>query len=259
MKLFLNIFGLRIPSYGFCILTGIILSNLLAFVLVRKKRLVFDDLLLVESYVALGMIIFAKLLYLVVSWKYIDFSKITDLAYFTSLMRGGFVFYGGLFGAFVGAYVVQKFHQLDILSYFRNFLFILPFAHGFGRIGCFMAGCCYGIPYSGPFAVTFPLQSLALGGVPLFPVQLVEALVLIVLSFVLFVQSYREKQAHSIDTYLVCYSIVRFLLEYLRYDSVRGHVGIFSVSQWISLVILLVLAIKTIYTKKKYRKGISGN
>lgn len=67
-----------------------------------------------------------------------------------------------------------KIHKFNVKIYIRNFIFLIPFIHAFGRIGCFFAGCCFGIPYNGIGAVVFPENSYALPDVSLFPVQLVE-------------------------------------------------------------------------------------
>ncbi len=241
MKLYLSFFGFTIPSYGFCIALGIVLSNLLALIIAKKKGLSSDDLLLIECYSALGMIFFAKLLYIIVSIKYIDFSRLLEPEYLLMLIRGGFVFYGGLFGAFIGAFLVRKIHKVDIGKYLNNFMYMIPLAHAFGRIGCFMAGCCYGAPYSGRLAVVFPQGSFAPAGVPLFPIQLVESVCLFLLATVLFILSYKGKEKGNILMYLAAYSLIRFVLEYYRYDAVRGIVWIFSVSQWISIVIWVIL------------------
>ena len=62
---------------------------------------------------------------------------------------------------------------------------MIPIMHAFGRVGCFFAGCCYGRPYKGFGAVTFPEGSQGPSGVSLFPVQLVEAILVLIIAIVL--------------------------------------------------------------------------
>ena len=135
---------------------------------------------------------------------------------------------------------------------------MLPLIHAFGRIGCFLAGCCYGIPYCGYFNVVFPKNSFAPQGINLFPIQLCEAFFLILLSFFLLYLTLKNKSRHMVLIYLFCYSIIRFILEFLRYDSARGKVLFFSTSQWISLIILIYTIIyfskHRIFSKNRLRQ-----
>ena len=77
----------------------------------------------------------------------------------SNLLGSGFVFYGGLFGGILGYYLGVKIAKCNFSDFVSFFVFIVPLVHGFGRIGCFCAGCCYGIPYEGFFSV-FPTMNL---------------------------------------------------------------------------------------------------
>ena len=144
-----------------------------------------------------------------------------------------------------------KIHRIDAVYYIRKVIFLCPFAHAFGRLGCFMAGCCYGIPYHGPGAVVFPENSFALPGIRLFPVQLLESGTLLVISLILGIATLRFASEYTIELYLILYGIDRFLLEYLRYDSGRGIYGPFSTSQWISLVAVIAAVVVMMIRKRK--------
>ena len=117
---------------------------------------------------------------------------------------------------------------------------MIPFIHAFGRIGCFCAGCCYGRPYEGIGAVVFPEHSFALSGVKLFPIQLVEAVCLLIIAMVIFIFQIVKALNYSLDVYLFLYGIVRFVLEYFRYDDARGKLFFLSTSQCISIVMILI-------------------
>ena len=115
---------------------------------------------------------------------------------------------------------------------------VVPLAHALGRVGCFCAGCCYGIPMDPPWGVCFH-SALAPHGVALFPVQLLEA----ALNFILFLFLYHyakkpRKPGAVLGLYLVCYAVERFGLEYLRFDEIRGFLFGISTSQWISLLLI---------------------
>ena len=96
----------------------------------------------------------------------------------------------------------------------------IPLFHFFGRLGCFTAGCCYGI-----------------GG---FPVQLVEAAInLMIFAVIILVQNQDKLRGKTFCLYLLLYTSVRFVLEFYRGDPERGFIGPLSVSQWISALLFL--------------------
>ena len=254
MHVYLSLFGLRIPSYGFFIALGVILANMAALFVLKKTGQDFNDFTILEAYCILGAFTGAKVLYLMVSFEKINWKRVTDSLYFSGLMQKGFVFYGGLIGGLLFVFMAGKFHKIKSEPYIRNFVFLIPFIHGFGRIGCFMAGCCYGIPYKGIGAVVFPEGSYALAGVSLFPVQLLEAILLIMTALILINLQIRKKWFYTIETYLLIYGIIRFCLEYLRYDEERGSFAGLSTSQWISIALILG-ACTSIFVNRKKRTG----
>lgn len=248
MHLYFNFGGRLIPGYGLMIISGIILANLIAFIILRKTSLNLNHLIILEAYSLLGGGLGAKILYFITSYRQIDWSKLKDIHYLNRLLQGGFVFFGGLIGALIFLALAGHLHDIDYKTYLQKLVFLIPFAHAFGRIGCFMAGCCYGIPYNGFGHVIFPSNSFAPPGIPLFPVQLLEALCLFILSLVIwYLGTYFHYSA--IIIYLLVYSTLRFFIEFLRYDAKRGHIGIFSTSQWISLLIILCTTFYILYKK----------
>lgn len=229
--------GKYIPGYGMCIALGILIANAIAcFLIDESQRL---DLFILEGYCLLGGMLGAKILYILVSIDLIDWNRWNDLNYVISIFKGGFVFYGGLFGGMIGFFLAEKIHGIEGLQILKRVFFCVPLAHGFGRVGCFMAGCCYGIPYKGIFAVTYPEVSFGPSGMACFPIQLFEALLLWLLSLIVYVVSVRKR--NPIWIYLLGYAVIRFVLEYLRGDVERGSMGILSTSQWISVCIILAV------------------
>lgn len=255
MCLYLDLGVIRLPSYGVMITIGIILANLLAILLCKRYRLDGNDFIILEAYAFLGGFLGAKLFYLVVSFSQIDWGRILEFEYFNELMQGGFVFYGGLLGGIAAIFAAGRLHRIRAASYVRHMIGLIPVIHGFGRIGCFLAGCCYGRPYEGGLAVTFPEGSLAPSGIPLFPVQLVEALLLFLLAAFILVADWKWQVSYTVELYLGIYGIIRFVLECFRYDAVRGSLWIFSTSQWISIGLMLwaVISVAAKITKSNDR------
>ena len=136
----------------------------------------------------------------------------------------GLAFYGGLLGGLPGAGLGAYLTKARLSDYVLPMLPGLPLAHAFGRVGCFLGGCCYGIE----------LQSGAR-----FPVQLLEAALLLgIFAALLLYGRGSRPAAKTAGLYFLLYGLCRFGDEFLRGDEIRGFIGFFSVSQWISLFLI---------------------
>ncbi len=247
MHVYFHIFGLSIPAYGTMIALGVLIANIIGLIIISKDKKDKYDFVLVESYAALGGFLGAKILYLIVSAKDIEWGRVfSDFDYFNTILRSGFVFYGGLIGGLLSVFLAGKVHKIDLKYYVIRLIFLIPLIHGFGRIGCFCAGCCYGVPYDGPLAVCFPHGSFAIPGVKLFPVQIVEAIFLILISLIVMFISLKLKSRFTVESYLILYAILRFILENYRYDEDRGIYFGLSTSQWISIFMVVASVVSII-------------
>lgn len=258
MSLYINLFGRAVPSYGLMIALGVLTANAAAWLVIRKKKYDFNDFLILEAYGILGGFVGAKLLYLMVSWREIDWRGLSDPVKLNELMQSGFVFYGGLIGGLLAVVGAGRLHKIKAAQYAASAIFLIPMIHSFGRVGCFLAGCCYGIPYDGPGAVVFPENSFALSGVSLFPVQLVEAVCLLGIALWLFVLQWGADCRYTVELYLITYGIVRFILEYFRYDEIRGRYAGISTSQWISLALIAAASVRlwSVRSRNRRRQGV---
>ena len=152
----------------------------------------------------------------------------------------GFVVYGGIIAGILGAWAYCHFKKLPFLNYLDAAVPSVALAQGFGRIGCFLAGCCYGMEMDGPFSITFTHSAYAPNNVPLFPSQLVSSAFDFVHFFVLCALFKRNKTPGKIGAcYLIFYSIGRFIIEFFRGDLERGSVGVLSTSQFISIFVAI--------------------
>ena len=116
--------------------------------------------------------------------------------------------------------------------------------HGIGRIGCFLAGCCYGSETDSLIAVSFH-------GHERYPVQLIEASGLFILYFFSRNLLKRKMKVKAIYLYLIGYSFLRFGNEFLRGDEIRGLYSGLATSQWISLAIILITSSVFIMKRKR--------
>jgi phosphatidylglycerol:prolipoprotein diacylglycerol transferase len=150
--------------------------------------------------------------------------------------KGGLVFFGGFLMALGACWFYTIKHRLPILAVFDLFTPGLVLGHALGRLGCFMAGCCYGKICHLPWAVTFTdPHGVGLKNVPLHPTQLYESLFLIVLFFSLLLIRPRGRFTGMVFfVYLAIYPVGRSIIELYRNDMRGGLMGL-STAQWISI------------------------
>ena len=248
MMPFIKVFRYTIPSYWLMCICGLLASCVLLYARRRRFGIASDDTLHIVLLGAIGAIIGAKALYfLVIAPKLIRLVPQIDWSYQTleMLLSGGYVFYGGLFGGLLAAVSYCRRYRISLRAAADFYAPALPLFHVFGRIGCFLAGCCWGI--EAPWGVVYTHSLAAPNGVTLFPVQLTEAVCNLAICMVLLLRerrlSGRQPTGGALLLYAALYACVRFLLEFWRGDAVRGHFLIFSTSQWISVLILFAIGI----------------
>jgi phosphatidylglycerol:prolipoprotein diacylglycerol transferase len=160
----------------------------------------------------------------------------------------GFVFYGSFLLAIPAMLWFFRKHKLNPYRMLDIMAITTCLVHMFGRIGCFMAGCCHGIPTESIFGVTYvdPACSADPLNTPLHPTQLYEAIFIgLVMVYLFYLRGRKKFNGQLFLTYLLLYGIGRFTLEYLRGDLARGFVieNILSHSQFIALIILIVVVV----------------
>ena len=236
-----------IHGYGLMIAIGILCCVAMASYRAKKNGLDQEAIVDIGIYGVIGGFLGAKILYVIVEFK----TFIKDPK--TVLGSEGFVVYGGIIAGFLTAIVYCRIKKLYFLEYFDLAVASISMAQGFGRIGCFLAGCCYGRETNSVLSVTFQNSDFAPNHVALIPTQLYSS-VLDFLHFGILLYIARRKKADGqvAAFYLIFYSIGRFVLEFFRGDLIRGSVGSLSTSQFISLFILAAgIAILITRTKKK--------
>lgn len=229
-----SIGSLTVHGYGLMIGIGFILAMLLAEY--RAKRLGLREEAIIDITIIAGVSGFlgAKLLYVIVEFD--EFIKNPKAV----LGSAGFVVYGGIIAGVLCCMLYCKVKKLNFMEYFDLVMPEIALAQGFGRIGCFLAGCCYGKETSAWYGVTFPADCLAPAGVSLIPTQLFSAAGDFIFAIILFILQrtlYKKKKKTSgivTAVYLMLYAVGRFLIEFLRNDP-RGAVGVLSTSQFIAI------------------------
>ena len=169
----------------------------------------------------------------------------------------GIAFYGGLIGGIVTLYLTMRFMPAYTSFTFLGWLDMLtvPFVvfHFFGRIGCFLSGCCYGRVTDSVFGLHFPDQpeyGLFHNGEKVFPTQLYEALGLLII-IVLLKWVFRK---HRLMNYLILYPTLRFFVEFLRADNRGGYILSLSPAQITSLILIMIPIVYYVIKWKGKRK-----
>lgn len=252
----LKIGPLTIHGYGLMIGIGILCALFCGLRLAKKKNLSTEEIYNLTLLCAISGFVCAKLLYCIVEWKAF-FAHPLDI-----LGSDGFVVYGGIIGATLIAAVYCRIKKLPFFRYFDVVLPSVAVAQGFGRIGCFLAGCCYGKETDSFIGIVFHNSDYAPNGVSLYPTQLFSSAGCFLMAVFLFTYAKKDRKPGSTGAlYLIIYSIGRSVIEVFRNDY-RGEIGILSTAQFISIFILAVgiiiftMAQKGIFTGRACSENI---
>ena len=225
--------------YGVLLAAAYLLGLQFALWRARHRGLDSQQVMDLGILVIVSALLGAKLLLLVV-----DFKQFTSgPGALIGLLRSGGVFYGGLIAAVAASLVYLRWKRMPLWTTTDVFAPGIALGHVVGRLGCLMAGCCFGRQTSVPWAITFtdPAAFANVGtplGVPLHPTQLYEAGAELLILGVLLAW---ERRGHGFPgrtfwTYMLLYAASRFVIEFYRGDP-RGMVGSFSTSQFVSLLL----------------------
>ena len=233
----IRIGSFAIPSYGVALACAFLAS----IWLLRRRAPAFgvrpDDAADVAIWLLLSGLLGAKVLLLVVEGpRYLASGEA-----FVEFLRSGGVFYGGLIGAVLALAVLLRKRHIGFWTFADMAAPAVALGHAIGRIGCFLAGCCWGRECSFPWAVTFtdPAAERNVGvpiGVPLHPAQVYESIGLFALCALLLLFEKRRWSGQTFAWYLGGYAVLRGTIEFFRGDP-RGSVlgGALSTSQLIAL------------------------
>lgn len=222
-----------IHGYGLMIGIGILVCLIVGLYRGEKKGMNQEAIVDIGLLSMISGFLGAKLLYVIVEFDAFLSNPLEVLG------SEGFVVYGGIVLGIVCAALYCHRKKLVFLKYLDLLAPSISIAQGFGRIGCFLAGCCYGKETTSSIGVVFPEGNFAPSGVKLLPTQLFSSAGNFLIATVLLLYSKHSKKEGDVGSlYLFLYGIGRFLIEFLRSDD-RGNVGFLSTSQFISIGIVL--------------------
>lgn len=251
---YFEVFGRSIGSYAVMSFMGLFAAAIVARRLASSLKIAFEDVVLMMISVGVGMLIGGHLLYALTDCEKMIgyageiFRRLREgtlsFSYVVAAAQscfGGMVFYGGFFGAVAALRLHMHLTKAEYKKEMTDiFAVCVPLFHGFGRIGCFLGGCCYGKESSIGF-IAYNELIPEMSGVRRFPIALVESAFCFLLFWIL-LRRFRktEESGRLLYHYLLLYSIGRFVLEFFRGDAVRGIFFSLSTSQWISIPLFVI-------------------
>lgn len=219
-------------GYGTMIAVGIVAAYIMTEYRARKYKLPYEHVFSIVVWCAAGGFFSSKLLFWLTEWKEI----VKNPVFILETLGDGFVVYGGILGGILTGYCYCRIKKLEFLKFFDLVMPAIALAQGFGRIGCLLAGCCYGKETSCSVSIVFHDSGYAPNGVMLVPTQIYSSILDFLHCGILLVVARKWNSSGMVAAcYLIFYSIGRFILEYFRGDLIRGSVGCLSTSQFISI------------------------
>jgi phosphatidylglycerol:prolipoprotein diacylglycerol transferase len=245
------------PVYSYGVLLAAAYLTALQLAVVRARHRGVDGARVMDLgiYLIIAALIGAKLMLVIVDFRYF----VANPRELTSLVSAGGVFYGGLIGALITAIVLVRRYNFRIWTTADLFAPGIALGHVIGRLGCLMAGCCYGRPTDLPWGITFTNPDAAANvgtplGIPLHPTQLYDAGAELLILVLLLVTERRGRafEGRTFWLYMLLYGISRFIIEFFRGDD-RGVMMGVSTSQFVSLVVVPLAIVMLVRLRARAR------
>ena len=249
------IFGLEITFYGFLIALGMALGVFVACKNTKLRGLSADDLVLAACYVLPLAILGARLYYVIFSDRSYTFGEIFRI------WDGGLAVLGGVIGGAIGVMLFCLIHKKNFLDVADVIAPSLILGQAIGRIGCYFAGCCYGITVTDENLTWFPLSTFIDGQWRLstFFYESVWNFVCFAILLILLRKNKYKYRGSSIAMYFILYGIGRAWIEALRGDSL--YIGTIKVSQLLSILMVIggivMICLSALLVKKGRIKSVA--
>ena len=254
-----TLFGKEFSLYQILAVAGLLAMGFYACRRAKRRGMDDNDMILFLLAAAVGAVLGGHLLYALTQtalWPRLGASASwRELLGNIYLVFGGSVFYGGLLGGTAVGAAYLRIRHMPLGAYGDIMAAAVPLFHVFGRLGCFLSGCCYGVACE--FGVTYHHALVPQANdVSRFPVQLLEALMNLGLFLVLRRLERRGKlPGRLFGVYLMSYAVGRFLLEFLRGDGYRGFLWGLSTSQWVSVLVFPCALAAVLILSRRRRYG----
>lgn len=227
--------SLPVHGYGLMVAIGFLVAIYVAARRARKRGIPSQAIFDLGLYVLVAGLFGARIFHYLQHRS--DYSSFWEVL---KIYEGGLAYYGGFILAFAVAVLYLRSKKLAIARIADIIAPSLALGLGMGRVGCFLAGCCFGKPTSLPWGMTFPERSLAwieIGVQKVHPTQLYSFISLMVIFTILIVlQKYMKFPGQLFLICVILYSIHRFLIDFVRYYTPDERIGSLATSQVMSIV-----------------------
>ena len=228
-------FNSNFPFYGLSIILALISNIVVVITQYKKYNYKLEEIIYLLLYENVGIIIGAKALSFLLSGKH------------TNIVETGLAAYG----AVAGATLLIILFCLQFKKAIKETVYLLapsfPLMYSIGKIGCFIAGCCYGIEYNGLFKIMYRYSIKAPNNVYLFPIQIVESIVFLLIFIYLIIMQRKNKFDEKMlgISFILC-GASKGILDFLRQEGTQ----LFTFSKIISLIVIIIGIISIFLTKK---------
>ena len=262
-----QVFGFPVPSYGFLLALSFLIGTGLSAWLAKREGLKPEAILDVVICIILGAFVGARVYYVLL---YRDRFRGDFLRAFVPFVEagegfGGLVLFGGIVGGVVAALLYLRLRRLPAGGYLDTIAPSIALGVALTRVGCFLNGCCHGIGWDSPLAVSFPPGSPAgqfqeeIGAAGLHPSQLYESFggLAILLLLLTAGRRWRPWEGLRFSLAVLLYAVLRFFVDLTRHYEPVEKLWSLSHNQVVSLVLLAVFSLLTLRIFRKGR-GVVG-
>lgn len=233
-----------IPGYGVMLAIGFSVGLYLIIHRAKFERLDAEVFLNASTYTILAALIGSRFFHVLIEHPSYYFSNLAEIP---KIWKGGYTFYGGMIPAAIVLWWYMRKYKMPVLQSLDICAPYLSLGQAFGRIGCFLAGCCHGkvcsfLRFPISYVTTHPDSFSRPLGIPLYATQIWEATGdLIVFLLLLWFRKRKKFHGELVVGYFIFYPIVRIFVEIFRGDELRGFVvpGLISTSQFIGALMMI--------------------
>lgn len=217
-----------IPVYALSYVVCILLALIISYRELQRHGIPKGEFPAFAFWTILGGMIGNKIFFII----FFDWQQFLQAPWETLTSGGGGMHYGSEIGGLIGLLLYAWKSKLNAWKLLDAAGIVYMLTHGLGRVGCYMAGCCYGTETNSILGVTFPHMSH-----PVHPTQLYETVPLLITFMVFWVIRKKITIPGLIYlSYVILYSVLRFTIEFYRDDAYKFGILKISPSQHIALI-----------------------
>lgn len=226
-------FQTKIPLYGICILISFIFGLGVIFIHSKELKISLEYRFYLIFLAFFGGICGAK--------YYTYFTNLDQYQNHFNFFQIGFSSLGAVIGILIMMYFYSRMLKIKYEKMLEVVLPSIPLMYAIGKIGCFLAGCCYGIEYHGLFSIVYHYSIEAPNGISLFPVQIFETIVFLILYIII-----EWMHIRNVGVIMTSCGVCKFVLDFLRH----GRTSFLTINQVVCFIFILI-GIVIIYQKRK--------